>query len=65
MSYTGQILNEDDPATPCGLVAKSFFLDKFTLKKKSGETIAIDAKNIAWESDKQYKFKNVEKAGER
>ena len=50
---------EDDlakPAYPCGLVAKSLFNDTFTL---SGVT--FDKSNIAWKSDVEYKFKNLDR----
>ena len=32
VSITGKNLDPDDVAVPCGLIAKSFFQDKFTLK---------------------------------
>lgn len=53
----------NDPATPCGLVAKSYFNDKFTNFKKTGATnpeIDIKETDIAWATDKEYKFANVE-----
>lgn len=53
-----------EPATPCGLVAKSFFNDNFsslTLKDNTGDKlIYLNEDNIAWATDKEYKFKNVE-----
>ena len=57
-------LNDEDPAIPCGLVAKSFFNDTFELYKKgtNGATdkkIDIIRSNIAWSSDIQYKFDNI------
>ena len=53
-------LEPDDPAFPCGLVAKSFFNDTYTLRKEgSTEDISIDSSNIAWKSDVEYKFKNL------
>jgi len=47
------------PAMPCGLVAKSLFTDTYKLKKESGDEITINEKGIAWQSDIDYKFKNV------
>ena len=47
------------PAIPCGLVAKSVFNDTYVLKK-DGKTIPIVETGIAWSSDIQYKFKNIE-----
>ena len=56
----GTPLEPDEPAFPCGLVAKSLFNDTFTLiRLDSGETIQIDEDNIAWKSDVEYKFKNL------
>ncbi len=53
-------MGPDDPAIPCGLVAKSFFNDRFgPLKKEGGTDItALDDKNIAWESEKA-RYKNI------
>ena len=42
---------------PCGLVAKSVFTDTYTLKSSNGTRIPINENGIAWESDKEYKFK--------
>ena len=57
-SVDGTLLVPDDPAFPCGLVAKSFFTDTFKLLDPSGVEVKISDDNIAWESDKEYKFKN-------
>ena len=53
-------MGPDDPAIPCGLVAKSFFNDRFgPLTKEGGTDItALDDKNIAWESEKA-RYKNI------
>lgn len=59
-NLNGKPLKLTDPAIPCGLVAKSLFNDTFLLKKKGGSQISIDSTNIAWSSDIQYKFKNIE-----
>ena len=47
------------PAVPCGLVAKSVFNDTYLFQKKDGTNIPINEKGIAWQSDIDYKFKNV------
>jgi len=48
------------PAVPCGLVAKSVFNDTYELRMKGATTnVVINEKDIAWESDKKYKFKNL------
>lgn len=48
-----------DPAIPCGLVAKSFFNDKYVLYDGNNNVVPISSTGIAWESDVQYKFKNT------
>jgi hypothetical protein len=48
-------------AFPCGLVAKSFFNDTFNISTPATPAIDvyyINQTDIAWESDKLYKFKN-------
>ena len=60
-NLNGKKLDPAAPATPCGLIAKSFFNDTFVLKN-GGSAVAISEKNIAWNSDKEYKFSNVENA---
>ena len=52
-------LIKEDPAIPCGLVAKSFFNDTYVVFDPKSDKVPINDKNIAWESDKQYKFKNM------
>ena len=60
-------MTDDKPAIPCGLVAKSYFNDTFTLhfcpnndctNKQALVPVTINETNIAWESDKTYKFAN-------
>lgn len=47
-------------AFPCGLVAKSFFTDEFkSFKSADGTSYEINDKGIAWDSDREYKFKNL------
>ena len=55
----GGPLEPNNVAVPCGLIAKSFFRDSFTLKDENGITINIDEKDIAWEADKKIKFQNL------
>ena len=59
ISLSGDILNPNEVAVPCGLIAKSFFNDTYQLKNEKGEPITIDESNIAWEADKKLKYKNV------
>jgi len=50
----------DEPAIPCGLVAKSFFNDTYVVTKKTdGSKVTINEGGIAWQSDVEYKFKNI------
>jgi hypothetical protein len=56
---TTSLAKTTDIAIPCGLIAKSFFNDEYTLYKEDGVTnIPIDETNIAWPSDRDNKFKN-------
>ena len=59
-NLNGNLLKDTDPAIPCGLVAKSVFNDTFVLKDESGKKVEIIETGIAWASDVQYKFKNIE-----
>ena len=66
-SITGATLAENDVAIPCGLIAKSFFDDKFhdwKVFNDFGESspLNVDETNIAWKADKELKYKNVDKA---
>lgn len=61
LSFNGTKLNPDAAAFPCGLVAKSFFNDTFSVYNLNNTMIPIDSKNIAWESDVEHKFKNIPK----
>ena len=62
ISMNGKELKQDDLAIPCGLIAKSFCNDKYTLYKNSisnDNKITIDEKDIAWQADKDIKYKNT------
>lgn len=55
----GVKLDPEGVAWPCGLVAKSVFTDKYTLKNtNTNAAIDINTNNIAWDSDREYKFAN-------
>ena len=61
-SMTNEELKDDDLAIPCGLIAKSFFNDNYTLYKNSisdENLIDIDQTDIAWQADKDIKYKNT------
>jgi hypothetical protein len=58
------VLPDNEPAIPCGLVAKSYFNDTFKLVRKGAAgdrdvPIVINENNIAWTSDIESKFKNI------
>jgi len=72
-SVNGKILDPEGAAYPCGLVAKSVFNDTFTLYSKDPsvpgfdpaiDNVTIDDSDIAWESDRTYKFFNIKGATE-
>lgn len=50
-SYGGVTLDKDAVANPCGLIAKSFFNDEFSIAG-----LTIDETGISWYSDRTYKF---------
>ena len=55
---TSLSLSEDDPANPCGLVAKSYFNDTYQLFRKSDDKeIEISHNDISWDIDRDEKFK--------
>lgn len=60
-SVNGSPLDPEAAAYPCGLVAKSWFNDTFSLyDATNSKDIKIVSDNIAWESDREYKFKNMD-----
>ncbi len=61
--FNNVTLDQNEVASPCGLIAKSFFNDTFQIEYITTQNtkISIDEKNIAWESDKELKYKMPEK----
>jgi hypothetical protein len=57
-TVSGKQLPGTAAANPCGLVAKSFFNDTYSMFNGSSR-VAINEKGIAWQSDIDYKFKNM------
>jgi hypothetical protein len=55
-------------ANPCGLIAKSLFTDTYAMSTTTSSSsgaispVIIDSSNIAWKSDVEYKFKNLDQA---
>ena len=60
-SWDGEQLFQDNIASPCGLIAKSFFNDSYKLYKgentDTNNRIDIDETGIAWPDDIGTKFK--------
>lgn len=54
----GLDLKDDDVANPCGLIAKTFFNDTYSMVDFNGNAVVISEDDIAWPSDKERKFKN-------
>lgn len=44
-------------ANPCGLIAKTFFNDTFSMYTETRSRVIIKEDDIAWQSDKDHKFK--------
>lgn len=59
-TYTGNPLNGDDYANPCGLIAKSYFNDtNFKVVDSKENEIFINEKGIANDYDRQFMFKRL------
>lgn len=54
-NLNGDAMDSDEVANPCGLIAKYFFNDKFSLSQNN-VPIAIDETNIAHAVDRDFKF---------
>lgn len=59
VSFTGHPLNPKDILDPCGLIARAFFNDTFTILK-GNEPVKINETDIAYSTDKKYMFKRSE-----
>jgi len=59
-SVNGAKLEPEAPANPCGLVARSLFNDTYTLKDPKGSEVSVSFDDIAWDSDKNSKFQNMD-----
>jgi hypothetical protein len=58
---TNMDISSDDPANPCGLIAKSFFNDTYRLYKPGGTNeVEISEHGIAWDVDKEEKFDKLD-----
>jgi len=59
---TVTVLDPDEVAIPCGLIAKSVFNDTYLLNQyedfRDSGIVSIDDSDIAWKSDVDFKFKN-------
>lgn len=52
-------LKPSAPANPCGLIAKTFFNDTYSISNSSNVQIKIHEDEIAWPSDREEKFERV------
>jgi hypothetical protein len=50
---------------PCGLVARSFFNDRFELLRSDDSVVPWTQDGIAWESDVKHKYKNTSGTGNK
>lgn len=59
---TSVILSDDAVAFPCGLIAKSFFNDTYTIKPvaSGSQPVYINETGIAWAADLELKYKRPE-----
>lgn len=46
-------------ANPCGLIAKSFFNDTYSMYDERGIEVSINETGIAWLNDRQGKYKRA------
>lgn len=56
-TFGGYELSPEAPANPCGLFPKAFFNDTYSLLNNTNSTVYINETNIAWDSDKEFRFK--------
>lgn len=54
-SVSKKELPPDEIAHPCGIAARSFFNDTFTMHNSNNVPVEISAKGIAWEDDIKYR----------
>ena len=62
--YTTLNISSSAPANPCGLVAKSYFNDTYSIVDSSYSEIPMTSNGIAWDIDKEQKFKKSENSEE-
>lgn len=57
-TFGGYYLPQSAPANPCGLYARAFFNDTYSLSSINDGRIIINETNIAWPTDKEFRFKS-------
>ena len=62
-SYTGKPLNPSAVASPCGLMAKSYFTDRIVSITLGSSPISFSDTNLAWPNEKGKKFKRGPDSG--
>ena len=66
LNIFGDPLNPEEVAFPCGLIAKSFFNDTYSINLKDDKNpININQNNIAWPADLSLKYKLPESQDDR
>ena len=60
-SITGAALDPNQPAFPCGLIARSFFNDTFRIYK-DGSKVSIKETGITWENGENQIYKNLDES---
>ncbi|KAE8742953.1 hypothetical protein FOCC_FOCC011447 [Frankliniella occidentalis] len=58
-NYNNNVSGEPPkPIAPCGAIANSLFSDNLTIINQNGDLVPLNKTGIAWNSDKNHKFRN-------
>lgn len=64
-TWSGKRLKGSDVANPCGLIAKSYFTDTYTLLNDKAIAVTINEIGISNDYDRQYMFKRYNESDTR